>query len=185
MPSNFSVSTFKQRQSPLPTRCDCCVGRTNWGCGVERTEESWVRWRAAERRRALCEADGSQRIEPASAGRPGREAYSGYQPFVFNRLIKDLWLGDSDNEYSHSAFWKECPNAEELGLAATDSEISATDMNAADMNAIASADAALNAASNAVENADTSVQDAQPAPEESAAPDESEQSYDVNNDGGE
>jgi len=107
-------------------------------------------------------------------------AYSGYQPFVFNRLIKDLWLGDSDNEYSHSAFWKECPNAEELGLAATDSEISATDMNA-----IASADAALNAASNAVENADTSVQDAQPAPEESAAPDESEQSYDVNNDGGE
>lgn len=53
------------------------------------------------------------------------------------------------------------------------------------MNAIASADAALNAASNAVENADTSVQDAQPAPEESAAPDESEQSYDVNNDGGE
>ena len=89
-------------------------------------------------------------------------AYSGFEPFVFQRSIKDLWLGDSDNTYSHSAFWKDCPNAAQLGLAADDTDMNATDMNATDMNATdMGADAAGNAADTTVENAGRAVEDAQ------------------------
>ncbi|MGZ2411285.1 hypothetical protein ACUXST_000682 [Sphingomonas sp. F9_3S_D5_B_2] len=116
-------------------------------------------------------------------------AYGGYEPFVFNRLIKDLWIGDSDNRYSRSAFWKDCPNAAQLGLAAYDTDMNAYDMNATDMNASAVADATLNAASNAVENAAGVVANAQGAIDDSgdveAEPTADEPSYDVNNDGGE
>jgi hypothetical protein len=104
-------------------------------------------------------------------------AYGGYEPFVFQRLIKDLWLGDSDNEYSHSAFWKDCPNAAELGLN-SDSTALTTDMNATDMNATVGADPALNAA----DDVQAPIGD---SGEGETEPSADEPSYDVNNDAGE
>lgn len=118
-------------------------------------------------------------------------AYAGFEPFVFNRLIKDLWLGDKDNEYSRSAFWKDCPNAAELGL---NGGALTTDMNATvDMNATAEADAALNAADEAASNAADAIAQARADIARNQARDEAtglsppdgEDDYDVNNDAGE
>jgi hypothetical protein len=109
-------------------------------------------------------------------------AYSGFEPFVFDRLIKDLWLGDSDNPYSRSAFWKQCPNAKELGL--NDGALATTDMNATDMNATAAADAVIKSADDAINNAADAVANAQEAVRASDDEDP-EVSYDVNNDAGE
>ena len=90
-------------------------------------------------------------------------AYAGFEPFVFQRSIKDLWLGDRDDTYSHSAFWKECPNAAELGLNASDTAMNAFDMNATDMNAtdMTAAEEAVNVAGEAVENAANALEGAQ------------------------
>lgn len=123
-------------------------------------------------------------------------AYSGFEPFVFQRQIKDLWLGESDNEYSRSAFWKHCPNAKELGLndgaLATTTDTSATDMNATDSDLNAVADQAENDALNAMNEADTMTGESSRAAEQREAyhgatgeypqPD---QGSDANNDAGE
>jgi len=114
-------------------------------------------------------------------------AYAGFEPFVFKRNIRDLWLGDADNQYSHSAFSKECPNALELGL--SDGSTALTDMNAVDVNAtdpaLGAADDALDNAANAVANAQAAISgsnDVETEPEYDAN-DAGE--YDVNNDAGE
>ncbi len=118
-------------------------------------------------------------------------AYSGYEPFVFQRSIKGLWLGDSDKEYSHSAFWKDCPNAAELGLNGGSTALT-TDVNATDMNTTVEADAALNAAdaatdnaANAIENAKAAIRDSGEEDSEPSSDVNAEPSYDVNNDAGE
>ncbi len=116
-------------------------------------------------------------------------AYAGFEPFVFKRNIKDLWLGDSDNKYSYSAFWKECPNALELGLtgdsAAVTTDMNTLDLNTVDMNATAQVleadDGALDNAANAIANAEEAIRDT--AEVETEATDEPP--YDFNNDGGE
>jgi hypothetical protein len=113
-------------------------------------------------------------------------AYSGFEPFVFKRSINDLWLGDGDNSYSSSAFWKECPNAAELSLSGGPS---AADMNATDTNMVMNAaDEALNAAGVAVNAAGEEVSAASNAVDEEAsddAPIPDNYVYDANNDAGE
>ena len=108
---------------------------------------------------------------------------------MFQRSIKDLWLGDSDDTYSGSAFWKNCPNAAELGLVAKDADMNAYDINTTDMNATAEADAALEAADEATNNAANAVANAQAAIRESGdeetEPTSDQPSYYVNNDAGE
>lgn len=114
-------------------------------------------------------------------------AYGGFEPFVFKRNIKDLWLGDSDNHYSYSAFWKECPNQLELGLTggsdALATDMNAVDMNAVDMNATVEPDPVIEGANDALDNAANAVANAQAAID--ANDEEPEASYDVNNDAGE
>jgi hypothetical protein len=115
-------------------------------------------------------------------------AYGGYEPFVFKRNIKDLWLGDSDNEYSHSAFWNECPNNLELGLTGGSTALT-TDMNAVDMNAtdpaLEAADDALENAANAVANAQEAISDSGDVETEPNYDANDTGDYDVNNDAGE
>lgn len=127
-------------------------------------------------------------------------AYGGFEPFVFNRSIKDLWLGDHDNAYSSSAFWKECPNAKELGLndsafTTTDMNATAMDMNATDME-VTDTNAAIDPhtaqASNAAERNAAKEAEAEAAAASKKAMDEAtgltpptDDAYDMNNDAGE
>jgi hypothetical protein len=95
----------------------------------------------------------------------GYGAYGGFQPFVFQRAIKVLWLGDTDNDYALSSVrdvGKKCPNAAELGIASDVVNEATTDqVNQATSDSVNAADAALNATDDAVKRASEAVEKAQ------------------------
>jgi len=104
-------------------------------------------------------------------------AYTGFEPFVFQRHIKYLWLVNSDEPaWTLKSVGSACPDAAALGFTGG----VPAEMNAVDMNATVGTDDVLQAANEAAMAADNALANAEAATHESEA-----DSYDASNDAGE